>query len=343
MTRCTAERAPLRLESGVVLTPGLTLKSGHGSSWSLGRRVERLLVAGAGLVALALLAFYLAFAARHYAEDRASQAMESLALLIEGDDKVLQRFYELESQRQKLAQKKKDVQGENFYVKALEDKIARAASLSGTDPQSLRALVSEGQPPGELVKSLRDRKKALDEKPATVAGVMVPNSTLGTRLPAAFVANVLIVVLAPLIILWLAALRATRAREQQAMRGTGERYPHALNAEGLPLQGLIARYAGPRWSGFETADASAAVLAFLRMALLALLVVPMIASYIATVTTLGMGTDAVWLRVIFAVVVILIMLVHAVALLAGEAPPRKGVREDDEPGPREEPHLTGED
>src|SRR5690606_21900557 len=131
----------------------------------------------------ALGAFYLSFAARHYTEDRASQGMENLALLIEGDEEVLQRFHELESQRQKLASKKKEAPGENFYVKALEDKIARAAALSGADADSLRELISPAQPPAAIVKSLRDRKKAIDERPATVAGVVVPNGSLGPRVP----------------------------------------------------------------------------------------------------------------------------------------------------------------
>jgi hypothetical protein len=313
------------------------------SLWSIGRRVERLLVAGTVLVALSLLAFYLAFAARHYAEDRISQGMESLALLIEGDDKVLQRFYELESQRQKLASKKKEPVTENFYAKALEDKIARASTLSGADAQSLRGLVSEKQPPAELVKALRERKKELDERPATVAGVIVPSSSLGTRLPAAFVANMFIVTLAPLIILWLAALRITRAREKAAMDGASEPYPHALNAEDLPLEALVVRHAGSRWDALPSAQLKAALLAFLRMAVLALLVVPLIAAYIATVTTLGMGTDGAWLRALYAVVVFAVMLVQAAGLLLAEVPAAPGKPFEDELETREEPRMTNED
>lgn len=319
------------------------MESTAGSSWSLGRRVERLLISGAALVALALAAFYLATAARHYEEDRVGQGMESLALLIEGDDKVLQRFYDLESQRQKLVQKKKEAPAENFYAKALEDKIARASSLSGTDPRALRDLVTESQSPADLVKSLRERKKQLDEKPATVAGVVVPSSTLGTRLPAAFVANVLIIVLAPLTILWLAALRVTRAREIAAMQLSGERYPHALNAEDLPLQSLVIRYAGGRWPSIGSHSHGATLLAFLRMALLALFVVPAIAAYIAAVATLGMGTEGTWLRALFAIVVILIMLAYAVSLFAGEAPPLEVMSLEAEPETREEPRMHNDE
>jgi hypothetical protein len=314
------------------------LDSSNGILWSTGRRVERLLLGGAALVALALVAFYLAFAARHYAEDRVSQGMESLALLIEGDDKVLQRFYDLESQRQKLAQKKKEAAGENFYAKALDDKVTRASALSGAEAQSLRALVSETEQPADLVKSLRDRKKTLDERPATVAGVVVPNSSLGTRLPAAFLSNMLLVALAPVIILWLAALRLTRSREQ--FEANGERYPHALNVEAVPLHSLMARYAGSRWSVATSAQLHAGLLAFLRMALLALIVVPMIAAYIAAVATLGMGTDGAWLRVIYTIVVVVIMLAQAVDLLAGEAPAPTCQRPEDDYLPREEPRMS---
>lgn len=289
--------------------------------WALGRRVERLLIAGAALVALSLLAFYLAFAARHYAEDRMSQGMESLALLIEGDEKVLQRFHELETQRHKLAQKKKEAPAENFYAKALEDKIARASALSGVEADSLRELVSETQAPAELVKGLRERKKALDERPATMAGVVMPSSSLGTRLPAAFLANVLIVTLAPLIILWLTALSSTRALELAARDAETVPYPHALNAADIPFEALLSRHAGGRWDALGSPRLRAGLLAFLRMALLALLVVPMVATYIAAVMTLGMGSEGAWLRALYALVVITIMLLQAAALLLAEAPP----------------------
>lgn len=315
--------------------------------WSLGRRVERLLYGGALLVALALVAFYLAFAARHYAEDRASQGLENLALLIEGDDKVLQRFYELETQRQKLAQSEaeraklaaaqrkktaqkskdkeapaesKDVAGENFYAKALEDKIARAASLSGVAADTLRAEVSAARPPAELVAALRERKKTLDAQPATVAGVMVPSSSLATRLPAAFLANLLVITLAPLVILWLAALRVTRSRERRALESATEAYPHALNAAALPLEGLVQRHAGRRWPALGSERLREALLASVRMALLALLAVPMIGAYVATATTLGLGAEDGWLRVLYLAAVIVIMLAQAAALVLGEAP-----------------------
>ena len=318
----------------------------------MGRRVERLLLAGIALIALVLFAFYLASAARHYVEDRVSQGVESLALLIEGDDKVLQRFYDLESQRQKLAAKKKQEPAENFYAKALEDKVARASMLSGTDAESLRAFVSDARPPAELVKSLRERKKALDDRPTTVAGVVMPSSTLGTRLPAAFVANTLIVLLAPLIMLWLAALRASRTRELAAATQSGDAYPHALNADELPFEGLLDRYARQRWSYVGSFRTRATLRAFFRMALLALLVVPVIAGYIGAVTTLGMGKDASWLRALFAVVVIGIMIVQAAAVLLNEAPAPDVASDasisgdgplDDEPQRREEPRMTIEE
>lgn len=327
----------------IALQPRLAL------AWSLGRRVERLLYAGALLVALALSAFYLAFAARHYAEDRASQGIQNLALLIEGDEKVLQRFYELETQRQKLAQSEaerqkltaaqrqksaqkhkekdrvgaadgKDAAGENFYAKALEDKIARASSLSGVDAEALRAEVNASRPPAELVAALRERKKALDAQPATVAGVVVPSSSLATRLPAAFLANLLVVTLAPLVILWLAALRVTRSREKRALESGAEAYPHALNAAALPLEGLVRRHAGNRWPVLDSERLREALLAFLRMALVALLAAPMIAAYVATAATLGLGVEGGWLRALYLVTVIVIMLAQAAALVLAEAP-----------------------
>lgn len=299
-------------------------------SWPLGRRIERLLLVGIALVALALAAFYLAFAARHYTEDRLSQGMENLALLIEGDDKVLQRFYELEAQRRKLAQqKKKDAPTENFYVKALEDKVARAATLSGVEPGALTALLDPETPPAEIVKALRERKRAMDERPATVAGVVVPSSTLGTRLPAAFVANVFIITLAPLIILWLGALQVTRRQERAALDSAVLLpYPHALNAANLPFEAALERW----WPPLAADPLRAALLAFFRMALIAMLVVPMIAAYIATVTTLGMGNEGSWLRSLYAIVVILIMVLQAASLFIGEAPPALSREPEDEAG-----------
>jgi hypothetical protein len=219
--------------------------------------------------------------------------------------------------------------------------VTRASALSGAEAQSLRALVSETEQPADLVKSLRDRKKTLDERPATVAGVVVPNSSLGTRLPAAFLSNVLLIALAPVIILWLAALRLTRSREQ--LEANGERYPHALNVEVIPLHPLMARYAGSRWSVATSAQLHAGLLAFLRMALLALIVVPMIAAYIAAVATLGMGTDGAWLRVVYTIVVIAIMLAQAIDLLAGEAPAPPQRQPDYDDLPREEPRMNTEE
>ncbi len=314
-------------------------------TWTLGRRVERLLVVGSALVALAFVAFYLAYAARHYVENRTSVGMENLALLIEGDDKVLLRFYELEAQRQKLAQKKKDAGSENFYLKALEDKVSRAAALSGADPQALRALLSENRPPADLVKILRERKRDMDERPATVAGVVVPNGALWTRLPAAFVANMLIIALGPLIIFWLGALHATRVRERAASQAGHELYPHALNADRMPLEDVMAGVPSRRWPALASTPVKEGVLAFVRMALLALLVVPMIASYVAAVTTLGPGSEGAWLRALYAIVVTVIMVVQAAALLLAEGPPRAAaeVEDEDEPDAREEPRMTRDD
>lgn len=319
------------------------MESGIRPLWLIGRRIERLLMGGAALVVLAFLTFFLASAARHYAEDHVSQGIESLALLIEGDAEVLQRFHELETQRRKLAGKKKDAPAENFYAKALEDKVTRAAALSGVDAGALRGLVSVSQPPAELVRALRERKKSLDERPATVAGVMVPSSSLGTRLPAAFLANALIVALAPLMILWLSALRATRRLEKAAMDGDSVPYPHALNSEDLPLEALVFRHLRGRWTPLASPAPRLALLAFVRMALLALLVVPMIGAYVGAVTTLGLGAEGGWLRALYALVVFAIMAAQAAAVVLEEAPARPEAPDAYPLEAREEPHLTEDD
>ena len=295
--------------------------------WVLGRRMERLLLGGLVIVALVLTAWYLAFAARHYAENRASTGMESLALLIEGDEQVLQRFHDLETQRRKLLaqqQKKKDKAadvpaGENFYAKALEDKVARAAALSGSDPASLRPLVSSDAAPRDLVKSLREHRKALEDQPAAVAGMVVPNSSLATRLPAAFVANAFVIGLAPLVMLWLGALWTTRRREKQVADSEGDAYPHALNMSEVPFAELAYRLAGHRFSTASWRRGHAVALAFQRMALVALLVVPVVAGYIGAVTTLGTGADGSWLRTAYLAIVVLIMLFEGAAVVLGEA------------------------
>ncbi|HEY9446011.1 MAG TPA: hypothetical protein VIQ62_02960, partial [Burkholderiales bacterium] len=271
---------------------------------------------GVLLIFLSFAAFYLSFAARHYTEDRVSQGIENLVLLIEGDDQVLQRFYDLESQRRKLM-KKKEAAGENFYLKALEDKVARAAALSGADAAKLRDLVNEAQSPGEIAGMLREKKKQLDAQPATVAGVSVPSGSLGFRVPAAFISNAMIIALAPLIIAWLGALYATRRRELVAAYDGHELFPHVLNADPLPLETLVRRYT-VRWDEERLQDVRHAIFRFARMAILAMLIVPVIGTYIATVATLGMVTEGAWMRYIYAVVVVVIMLVQSAALLLGE-------------------------
>jgi len=296
----------------------------------LGRRVERLLAGGVLLIFLCLAAFYLSFAARHYTEDRVSQGIGSLALLIDGDEKVLQRFYELESQRQKLA-KKKEAAGENFYRKALEDKVARAAELSGADAAKLRELVNEAQPPGEIASVLRERKKQLDAQPATVAGVRVPSGSLGFRIPAAFISNAMIIALAPLIIAWLGALYATRRRELIAAYAGYGLFPHVLNTDHLPLEALVRRYA-TRWDEPQLYDVRHAVLKFVRMAVLAMLVVPMMGTYAATIVNLGAATEGSWLRYVYAAVVLVIMLAQALALLVGEVVLLRDDEGDEKPG-----------
>lgn len=284
---------------------------------NLGRRVERLLIGGVLLIFLCLAAFYLSFAARHYTEDRVSQGMQSLALLIEGDNKVLQRFYELESQRQKLA-KKKESAGENFYRKALEDKVAQAAALSGADAEKLRELVDEAQPPDDISSVLREKKKQRDAQPTTVAGVSVPSGSLGFRMPAAYLANAMIIALAPLIIAWLGALYATRRRELIAAYDGYGLFPHVLNTDHLPLEALLRRYT-VRWGEERMYDARHAILKFVRMAVLAMLVVPIMGTYAATIVNLGAATEGSWLRYVYATVVLLVMAAQALALLVGEA------------------------
>jgi hypothetical protein len=76
--------------------------------------------------------------------------------------------------------------------------------------------------------------------------------------------------------------------------------------------------------------------------LLALIVVPMIAAYIAAVATLGMGTDGAWLRLVYTIVVIAIMLAQAIDLLAGEAPAPTHRQPDYDDLLREEPRMHDE-
>jgi hypothetical protein len=284
----------------------------------LGRRVERLLIAGTALIAAAFAAFYLSFSALHYTEVRLAQGLDNLAELIEGDAAVLQRFYDLEHERSRLAKKKEPAAAESFYDKALRDKVARAAALSGAEAGTLQRHIDAARPPAELVRILRDEKNRLAGRPAKVAGLTVPAASLEAKLPAAFVANLLVVALAPLVIAWLGALCATRRRELALARTGDELHPHVLNGGVLPLGFLLERLRVP-WNEERMHDASRALTAFLRMAVLAMLFVPVIGAYVATIANLAAASEGSFLRYVYAAVVVVIMIVQAIVLLIGES------------------------
>jgi hypothetical protein len=284
----------------------------------LGRRVERLLIAGIVLIGAAFGAFYLSFSALHYAEAGLAQGLGTLAELIEGDQAVLQRFYDLEHERSKLAKKKEPAPRESFYDKALQDKVARAAELSGAEAGALRRHIDAGRPPADLVAALRAEKNRLGARPAKVAGMMVPSASLEGALPAAFVANLLVIALAPLVIAWLGALYVTRRMELALAQEGGELHPHVLNGDFLPLAPLLERL-HVTWNAQRIYEVRRTLTLFLRMAVLAMLFVPVIGAYVATIADLAAASEGSFLRYLYTAVVVVIMLVQAIVLLMGES------------------------
>jgi hypothetical protein len=292
----------------------------------LGRRAERLLLAGAVLTALGLAAFYLSAASMHFSQDSLSRGLEDLALLIEGDAKALHTFFDLEKQRQKLLAKKKDPGPiESHYRKAIEEKTAKAAATAGVEAQRLEPYVEASLAPDELVKRLRDQRGELANRAAAIGTVRLPAlfsmqaGGVNYRIPSSFIAGLLAVVLAPLIIGWLGALHLTRQRERALIARREHHhhgFPYLLNLNRLwPGAWRVAHW---EWMTPERARAAHRILVRVtRITLLALAVAPVIGSFVATLLNLGFGGN--WLLALAAIAVVAVMIAQAVALLMAEA------------------------
>ncbi|HSQ02823.1 MAG TPA: hypothetical protein VLN59_02235 [Burkholderiales bacterium] len=293
----------------------------------LGRRVERLLIAGALLIGLALVAFYLSAASLHFSQDSLTRGLEDLALLIEGDAKPLHTFFDLERQRQKLTVKKKDALPvtESYYRKALEEKIAKASAGAGLKAQQLEPYVDASLAPADIVRVLRDKKTELTDRQGAIGSARLPAlfslqaGGVTYRIPSSFIATLLAVVLAPLIVGWMGALHLTRQRERALMARREylhHGFPHLLNLSRLRLETWrITRFEWMTPERLRLADR--VLVAATRTTLIALLVTPAIGTYAATLLNLGLGSN--WLLAALALIVIAVMIAQAVALLMAEA------------------------
>ncbi len=293
----------------------------------LGRRTERLLLLGAVLVGLALVAFYFSAAAAHFSEDSLGRGLEDLALLVEGDQKPLQTFFDLERQREKLAAKKKDGHPapESFSRKALAEKIVKASVTAGVEAERLEPYIDVSAAPVDIVRVLRERKSELLDHRASSGAMHLPSlfsvqaGGAAYRIPSSFIAGWLAIVLGPLIIGWLGALQITRQRERMliARRDPAQHaFPHLLNMNRLWPGGLRIGSIG-RITPEQLRLANRAVVLCARTTLVGALVAPLIGAYAATLLNLGAGHS--FLLAVVEILAVAVMIAQATALAMTEA------------------------
>lgn len=200
---------------------------------ALGRRFERLLFFAAPLSFASLLTLFVVFASETQKERITARCYEQAARLLESKSAIAEALWD------GFVKRKKDRVAEIDYVYGLR-RLLIDTSLATECYQPLLGEVEarSKQGPASLINSLRVDSKKLLTTPIRYSGVELPEkATVGVLGTTASVeltlfSNLLQVVLAPLLLLWLGSLYNTRYRETLLIakaKGITEAFPHLIN------------------------------------------------------------------------------------------------------------------
>jgi hypothetical protein len=270
---------------------------------SLGRRYERLLFFAAPLALASIVTLFVVFASNTQVERSTARCYESAASLVEAKRSEADEAWDDYTKLKRTTEARFDYLfkmrrllidarlGQPCWNLALEEVERRAQD--GVDA---------------FVKSLRSESKRLLATPVRYSGVELPDkatlSLLGTKvsIDLQLFVSLLQVVLAPLLMLWLGSLYNTRYRETLLIgqaKSVTEIFPHLINV--YPA----VRYPEPRRRS-HVKPYLARLFAFMytltRMSLLAMLVGPIVAAYIASVILADVGTYTPLLQILAGVV-----------------------------------------
>lgn len=237
------------------------------SLYFLGRRVERLIFGGILLVVLCFIETYLTTANRQLAEDRSVNAITSLLNQLESKEPQLTALFQIKAespslrllQLSKSTERQKSINEtrrklglppspppepsnmlpkQQTYKEALDTIVSELEKGSIAQRAELEKYVDSIKSPKELIQTLSQQRKLIEDIPTTVWGIQTPRilqlqyAGLDYKFPFGFISSMLAIALAPLIVGWLGALYMTRQRELiliAAMDDYKLAFPYILN------------------------------------------------------------------------------------------------------------------
>ncbi|MBN9134167.1 MAG: hypothetical protein J0H48_12525 [Nitrosospira multiformis] len=243
----------------------------------LGRRVERLFLGGILLVVLCFVEAYLTTANKQFLEDHSVSTIAGLLKRLESEESRLADLFQAKSElntspvpnNAKTRQKEITVDQTRkllglpprpfpnspevspkitTYKEALEQIVNELGEKHLAHRLDFARYVDSTKQPNELILSLRQQLKTLEDAPTTVWGIQTPRilqvqyAGLDYKFPFGFLSSAVAIALAPLIVGWLGALYMTRQRELVMIANLEDyklAFPHVLNA--LPVNFKIHR------------------------------------------------------------------------------------------------------
>ncbi|HJS45709.1 MAG TPA: hypothetical protein VJ753_04840 [Rhizomicrobium sp.] len=313
---------------------------------TLGRRVERLFFIGLLITMLSFAGWYFNAASASITQDRSYAAIASLSARIKAKLQELDRSFQETVTRdrappsnsppsgdKKLAavaatrkmlnlpaeviqpEKKRPV--EKTYRQVLEDIFIEAQFRDGVDSDSIDPYRQFSEPPAKILEALEKAGARLDQQPVQAWGIRTARSLelsyygSAFQLPFQFIAQVIVVLLCPLVAGWMSTLYMTRQREIQEIKGVTDLahvFPHVLNFVPIHFQNWgVLTPAGLTFSAIWTA--------LRRLLVIIVLIAPMLVATTGAVVAFWQYSTWTWVTIPF----LIYIPVQALALIALES------------------------
>jgi len=317
---------------------------------ALGRRIERLFYFGALLLAALLFLVYLTSAVLFVNAQNPAAFGRFAAMLTEqktelqdlwdapaasSDKQDAQRLKKIAKSRASLGLRPlaptQQVSTQKTYREALAELIAQASKETGLKAEVLVGLVDSQKPPDELIARALKEQARLSSQSITVWGIEAPlmlpvgYGRAEYRVPTTVLAQILLIALAPVVIVWMSSLYSTRQRELLMIRKL-ERFdltfPHVLNILRVSFHGTEwarnRQRIKPKERGAERLLAKLATGGLRNLAIL-LVTAPMLLAFAySSATFLSAKNEPSFLEVAWLLVAGVWMLLLVIQLLAQE-------------------------
>ncbi|MDO8318793.1 hypothetical protein [Rhodoferax sp.] len=328
----------------------MTDRAATSGLFGLGRRLERLLYFGSVLLLLCFFELYFVSAAI-YSRAESPDGVAELISKFESNKAHLEELFEAarvvqvekgnlerdarySETRRRLGLPEPSIasnQPKASYKGVVSELIAAVSNHSRASIEVAKHLIDAQKSPEEILATLRKHYQDILKKPINVWGIETPlivpvqYGTAQYQVPTSFIANALLVGLAPLLIAWFGSLYVTRQRELMILRQVRDykiSFPHVLNI--LPI--VLSSF--PMFSGnrFKDAKVQSINRAFSRLAtgavrsfILLLFIAPMglILAYSAIQLVL-VRQDLTWMELIVVSSTAICLLCQAIFLVAQE-------------------------